>query len=85
MGKRYQIQTNSDTMQSFIGYPQSLASHYGCYFHSLNKQLLALYRVLGTAVGAQDKAVNKTDTVLNVLRKKAIHQEMSKVIAEGDK
>lgn len=38
--------------------------------------------MLGTAVGAPDKAVNKTDTVLNILRRKAINQKMNKVIEE---
>lgn len=42
-------------MQNFMGQPESLASYYGCDLHSLNKQLLALYLILGTAVGAQDK------------------------------
>ena len=41
--------------------------------------------MLDTAVGAQDTAVNKTDTVLNILRRQAINQKMSKVIADGNK
>lgn len=60
-----------------------LTFHWGGYFHSL--KLLALYYMLDTAVGAQDTAVNKTDTVLNILRRQAINQKMSKVIADGNK
>lgn len=68
-----------------MAYPYYLASYYGYCFHSFNQQLLALYCMLGTAAGAQDTAVNKTDTVLNVLRRQAINQKMNKVIADGSK
>lgn len=41
--------------------------------------------MLDTAVGAQGRAVNKTDTALNILRRQAINQKMNKVIADGNK